>query len=149
MTTPILEIAAQAAPEEVTLSGFRAGTEICVELRAPSFYALLAANAVPNPLLPVVNQLFMSGPQAKDVESPNPELAKAMMVIARESLKQPTMDELEENGVQLTDRQLLEIAVYASRGPAALAAFRGGIRMRAGRNEPDLSDAAEPTAAPD
>lgn len=149
MTTHMNDIAAQAAPEEIRLSGFKSGTEISVKLRTPSLYALLAENAVPNPLLSAVNRLFVSGPQPGDVERPDAEFARALMAIAREALAEPTMDELGKNGVQLTDRQLLEIAVYATRGPAALAAFRGGISSAARRNEPNLSDAAEPLAASD
>lgn len=149
MTTPMNELIAQNAPEEIALSGFKRGTEIRVMLRTPSLYALLAANTVPNPLLAVVNRLFASGPKAKDVAAPDVETSRAMQVLARETLAEPTMEELEQNGVRLTDRQMLEIALYATRGAEALAAFRGNIGLRAGGDEPNVPDAAEPAAASD
>lgn len=149
MLTSINDICAQAAPEEVTISGFKAGTEITVALRAPSLYALLAENALPNPLLPVINRLFQTGPQPQDVTDAGADFAKALRAIARETLCQPTLDELDENGVQLTDRQLLEISVYATRGPAALATFRRSLRTAAAADEPHVQNAAEPAAASD
>ena len=149
MITQMQDIVAQAAPEEVTLSGFKPNTEITVLLRSPSLYALLAENALPNPLLPVVNKLFSDGPQAQDVAGPDAEFARALRVIARETLVQPKLSELEAAGVQLTDRQLLEISVYATRGPAALAAFRAGMRTAASANGASLRGGAKQPVAPE
>lgn len=149
MITSIQQICAQAAPEEVTLSGFKHDQEITVALHTPSLYALLAENALPNPLLPVVKKLFQEGPQAQNVAEPDAGFANALRTIARETLVQPSFAELEESGVQLTDRQLLEICVYATRGPAGLAIFREGIRAAAAADEPHVQHAAEPSAAPE
>lgn len=149
MITSMQEIIAQAQPEEVTISGFHSGTELTVELRTPSLYALLAENALPNPLLPVVRKLFRDGPKPQDVADPDAEFANALRTIARETLVKPSLAELNENGVQLTDCQLLEICIYATRGPASLAIFREGVSTAAAANEPRVSHAAEPAAAPD
>lgn len=149
MLTDMKEILAQAAPDEITISGFKGGCTITVQVHTPSIYAMLAANALPNPLIPTINRLFAKAPQSSDVTAPDAQLAAAMQVIARETLLSPSLSELEENGVQLTDRQLLEICLYATRGPAALAAFRGRIGQDAGGNDPNLQNAAEPAAAPD
>lgn len=149
MLTDMQEIVAQAAPDEITISGFKGGCTITVQVHTPSLYALLAANALPNPLIPTINRLFAKAPESRDVTAPDAQLAAAMQVIARETLISPSLAELEENGVQLTDRQLLEICLYATRGPAALAAFRGRIGQNAGGDEPDVQNAAEQTSAPD
>lgn len=149
MITQMQDIVAQAAPEEVTLSGFKPNTEITVLLHSPSLYALIAENALPNPLLPVVNKLFSDGPQAQDVSAPDAEFARALRVIARETLVTPTISELDEAGVQLTDRQLLEISVYATRGPATLAAFRSGMRATTAAHVAPVQNDAEQPDAPD
>lgn len=149
MITQMQDIVAQAAPEEVTLSGFKPNAEITVLMHVPSLYALIAENALPNPLLPVVNKLFSDGPQAQDVSGPDAEFARALRVIARETLVQPSLSELEAAGVQLTDRQLLEISMFATRGPAALAAFRAGMRAATSANGASLRGSAKQPAAPE
>lgn len=121
----------QAAPEEVTLSGW-AADEVTFLLRRPSLVAMASGGHVPNPLIPVVEKLLMGQP---DAQADSGDSARALLAVARAAMVQPTLMELEEAGVALTDAQVMEIYAYALGGPLAVATFRGSVR--GGNGEPD------------
>lgn len=132
---------APTQPEELTLSGWYGGKPVTVRVKRPNFYHLLARGAVPNPLIPVVQKLFVHGFDAHDVAAADGEFARALLTVAEETLAEPTMDQLREAGIELTDDQLLEIMIYATSGARALAAFRRALR--AGNSKP-VADVQSP-----
>ena len=78
---------------------------------------------IPNPLLSAAYILF-NGPQnTKDVISLS-ERHELLTIIAKESLVEPTYDQLQEIGLELTDTQLTEIWNYSQVGVNALVSFR-------------------------
>ena len=109
--TPLetLLAAAPTQPEEIELPGWYGGEAITVRVKRPNFYHLLARDCVPNPLIPVVQKMFVHGFDAGDVASATPEFARALLTIAGETLVEPTLTQLTEAGVELTDDQLLEL----------------------------------------
>ncbi len=133
---------APTQPEELTLSGWSPGTEITVLVKKPNFYNLLAKNAIPNPLLPEMQKLFVRRQVAE-------EHGKASADFAKECLVEPTYTQLEEAGVELTDDQLLELCMYATLGPELLRSFRESARDRAGKHGKAVPPAAEPDPAPE
>ena len=111
---------------EVTLPGFVADEPICVKLKRVSMLAMAQAGRIPNALLTAAAELFKNGinlEKAQDGEDFK-QIAETMTVIARESLVEPTYEELEEAGVGLTDTQLLYIYNFCQTGVDALKSFR-------------------------
>lgn len=122
-TTSLEAIRAANAAEEITLSGWTPGTEFVCRVRRPRLYELAAAGEIPNPLLPVVEELFMRNTaalQKRDIT----DQSKALLALAGLALVEPTAAEIHEAGAVLTDEQLLEIYTYILGGAAALAGFR-------------------------
>lgn len=131
--TSLEEIRAANAAEEVTLSGWDADKPFVCKLRRPRLYELAAAGEIPNPLLPVVEELFMRNTvalQKRDVA----EQSKALVALAGLALVEPTAAEIHDVGAVLTDDQLLEIYTYVLGGAAALAGFRAQQGSNAGGN---------------
>ena len=131
--TPIHEILAQASvqPEEITLSGWKPGAEITVRAKRPSFYYLIANKAALNPLIPELEKLFIRHDRSGH-RSGGSDFAKALICIARECLVEPSFDQLEEAGAELTSDQLTEISLYATEGAEYLRTFRERLRAGAG-----------------
>jgi hypothetical protein len=76
--------------------------------------------------LSAVEELFF--PAGKQVKLPPDQQAKALQAIARYALVSPTLDELNEAGLELTDEQYLAIYAFALKGAEGLARFRSGLR---------------------
>ena len=135
-----------AAPEEIAIPGWREGEEITVLVKRPNFYSLLARGAIPNPLIPEMEKLFVRRDRSGHADA-SAEFAKTLVYIARECLQEPGYDTLQENGISLTDDQLTEISLYATAGAEALRTFRERLRAAAGKHVQAVPDAAEQAGA--
>ena len=132
-TTSLEAIRAANAAEEIALSGWTPGTEFVCRVRRPRLYELAAAGEIPNPLLPIVEELFMRNTaalQKRDIS----DQSKALLALAGLALVEPTAAEIHDVGAVLTDDQLLEIYTYVLGGAAALAGFRAQQGSNAGGN---------------
>lgn len=125
--TPMDALVQAAAPEEIVISGFKPGSEITVLVHKPNFYSMLARGAIPNPLVPELEKLFVRNDRS-GYNKGGADFAQALIFMARECLQQPSYEELESNGIELTDDQLAEISLYATAGAEALRTFRAKIR---------------------
>lgn len=126
--TPISELQAACAPKLVELPGFEPDTRVTFRLGQANLRAMAKAGKIPNPLLPAAQRLYegQSGPKASFQD-----IAKVMDIVVASAMVEPTMDELNAAGIELTEEQFGVIWGYSQRGAAALAAFRkqpGGIR---------------------
>ena len=129
--TSLDEIRAANAAQEIELSGWEPGVTFRCRARRPRLYEMAAAGEIPNPLLPVVEELFMQNSAAlakRDVS----DQSKALIALAGMTLVEPTVDEIHEAGAVLTDDQLLEIYTFVLGGAAALAGFRENARRAVG-----------------
>lgn len=119
--TPLTEIQERAGEQVVELPGWGDGKPFACRLRRLSLLQMAKAGRIPNGLMGAVNQLYTTG----RVESDNLTLAAdTMALMAREAMVEPTYQEIEEAGLNLTDLQLTAIYLYAQRGPEALRPFR-------------------------
>lgn len=141
MVTSIDEIKKATAPEEVVLSGWGNGTEFYCRLKRPTFYAIAAGGQVPNPLLSTMEGLFTAA--LKTGETDKQKEAQCLMHIARCAMVEPSFAELENNGIALTDRQLLEIYAYALQGVSGLRSFRRNVGGGAADDEQGDAQPAE------
>lgn len=109
-----------AGGQKVILPGWEENTKFEAVLRRPSMLALAAAGVIPNELLSCARRLFDDGISG---EVPLDELGRILGIIAENSMVSPTLSELEESGVSLTDLQLAAIYNFAMTGVRSLCCF--------------------------
>lgn len=134
-----------AEPEILELPGWKKDSVIRVKAKRPSFYALLAEGAVPNPLIDEMNKLFILHDRSGAKDNPK-AYADTLAAIARLSLVEPTWDELTAAGVTLTSDQLTEISLFATEGMDWLLSFRARARGGAGRHGEAVRRTPQPAA---
>ena len=132
MITNIEQMIAKAGAKEVQLSGWE-GDEITVMLKKPSLYEMAASGSIPNPLLGIAEALFV-GNQDTIKRTPIDEVAKTLRSMAKKALVNPTWDELQNAGIELTDQQINEIYAFIVGGAAQLERFRAAERNSIGGN---------------
>lgn len=119
--TSIDELKAMAKGEIVELKGF--GTETFVaRLRRPSLLNMVTNSKIPNTLLSASHTVFFGAKTSKDVVSMD-ESNQLYRIVAKEALVEPTLEQIEEAGLELTDEQLIEIFQYTQVGVRALESF--------------------------
>lgn len=127
--TSINELKNVANGELVELPGFTADTTFVARLKRPSLLVMAKAGKIPNSLLSQVNVLFTGGISTSMEKSEKNnkaliDLYDVMEIICKESFVEPTYDELVENGITLTDQQIIAIFMYTQRGVKSLENFR-------------------------
>lgn len=131
MVTDLKEIVKKAKGTEVELPGFDGNENITVLLRRPSLMQLASAGEIPNPLLATAASMFQQGiAKAPSDGTKFADMSRVMVIVARAALISPTMDELEENGIGLTDSQLVYIYNYVQSGVDVLRRFREATGVR-------------------
>ncbi len=122
--TSIEQFKKYAGGSEVELPGFVSGENITVRLRRPSIMAMMA-DGIPNPLLGVAAEVFNGGLRSASQSADGlKSTGELMQVYARAALVEPTYEQLEQAGVQLTDDQLTAIYSYVLTGVDRLKRFR-------------------------
>ncbi len=99
--------------ELVALSSFSDGVPFVARLRRPSLLQLAACGEIPNVLLGACEKLVGGGSLGKVSFK---ETAELVILMAELALVSPTFSELKENGISLTDMQLIEIFNYTQSG---------------------------------
>lgn len=124
--TSIDQLKQYAMGNIVELPGFGEGQPLVVRMTRPSLLKLAESGMIPNTLLTKAGEMFSSGSRAFQDESGNmlSEVYSILDVIARASLVEPTLDDIEEAGLTLTDEQLMAIFNYSQNGVKALEQFR-------------------------
>ncbi|MCQ2485277.1 MAG: esterase [Clostridia bacterium] len=112
----------------VPLTGFDGDPEhpFVARLKRPSMLALAKSGKIPNALLSTASDLFANGSNAVD-EDDNTMMSRMFdmcVLMAKASMVEPTYEQLEEIGLQLTDEQLIEIFNFTQKGIKALSGFR-------------------------
>ena len=111
--TSIEDLKKIAEGQEVELIGWGEEPFVC-KLKRPSMLGLVANGDIPNPLLNAAYILFNGAKTTKDL----------LTIMAKTAMVEPTYDDLEKIGLELTDAQLLEIYNYTQIGIKALTSFR-------------------------
>lgn len=120
--TSIEDLKKIAEGQEVELIGWGKEPFVC-KLKRPSMLGLVANGDIPNPLLNAAYILFNGVKTTKDVINMK-EQKELLTIMAKAAMVEPTYDDLEKIGLELTDAQLLEIYNYTQIGIKALTSFR-------------------------
>ncbi len=108
--------------QEVEIIGWDQEPFIC-KLKRPSLLGMVANGDIPNPLLNAAYILFHGASSPKDVVSMK-DKNEIFTHIAKAAMVEPTYEQLQKIGLELTDLQLVEIYNFTQRGVESLITFR-------------------------
>lgn len=110
--------------QEVELPGFIPGEPFVVKMRRPSLIKLAKEGQIPNQLLGAAAKLFQRGMSPGNNGESFKEMGEAAYFLAKAALVEPSFEELEAAGIELTDDQLIHIYLYTQKGVQMLKGFR-------------------------
>ena len=124
--TDITSLQAYAKGVIVRLPDFAEGQPFVVRMKRPSLLVLAKSGQIPNSLLNAAGTLFAEGGSGLDADNPKmlSDMYDVCKVICDAALVQPTMAEIEQAGLALTDEQIMAIFNYTQVGVKALENFR-------------------------
>lgn len=109
----------------VQLPSFAEGQPFVARLRRPSMMALAKSGKIPNALLSTANSLFIKGGVDAADDSVMKDVLSVVDVLCAAAFVEPTYEQLQKVGVELTDEQYMFIFNYTQKGIKALQPFRG------------------------
>lgn len=126
--TKITDLQAVANGTIVRFPDFAEGQPFVARVRRPSMLVLAKQGKIPNALLAAAGELFTKGNVGGANGAPDPEALNQMYdichVVCQAALVEPTLDEIEACGINLSDDQLMAIFNYTQTGVRALESFR-------------------------
>lgn len=126
--TSIDTLKSYQAGELVQLPNFGEGQEFWARLKRPSMLALAKSGKIPNTLLDSASKLFQNGVNEKAMsqmdEGAMSKVYDVMDIILEASFVEPTYKDLQENGIELTDEQMMFVFGYSQVGVKQVESFR-------------------------
>lgn len=124
--TSFEELKRYAEGSLVDLPPFAEGQPFRVRMRRPSLMVLVKSGKIPNALLKTANKLFLEKGINEEDEEFMPKALGVFETLIEASLISPTLKEIKEAGLELTDDQMMFIFSYTQQGVKALERFRIG-----------------------
>lgn len=138
--TSLSDLQKVAQGEVVELPGFTENIPFVARLGRPSMLKMVGDGKIENSLLNTATSIFNGTTEGK--EDKNEDFLKEMYNVMRKfadaCLLEPTLEDVEGAGVELTDEQLMAIFNYSQRGVSALEKFH---------QEPQYSEGDKPKPA--
>lgn len=124
--TSLEDLAEYAKGTVVRLPDFAEGQPFVARIRRPSLLVMAKSGRIPNSLLATANGLFTSGGSGIDAADPKmlSDVYDICHILCEAALVSPTLKEIEDAGVSLSDDQLMAIFNYTQTGVKALESFR-------------------------
>ncbi len=123
--TSLEDLKKMAGVKELIVPPFAEGQLVVFKLKRPSLLSMASSGKIPNALLGEANKLFMTGVTDEDMDE---DMLKNMhdlfVLMAKESMAEPTYEELKMAGIELTDEQLLFVYNFSQHGITSLFPFR-------------------------
>ena len=147
--TSLDELKNMSQEKVVTLPPFSDGRTLTVKIKNPSLLKMIGNGTVPNQLLDAAMTLFNTGniAKVKDGATDPADVQNNMtflIFLAEQCLVEPTMADLKEAGVELTDEQIIFLFIFTRGDATALEAFRkDGTNTASGRNGTKIPKAAK------
>lgn len=109
----------------VRLPDFAEGQPFIARVRRPSMLVLAKSGKIPNSLLKTASELFSGGTRNKQTdENTLKEIYEVCHIVCESTLIEPSLKDIEDIGVELSDDQLMAIFNYSQIGVRALNSFR-------------------------
>lgn len=123
--TSIEEILAYKDGVIIELPGFVPDKPFFARVKRPSLMALASSGKIPNSLMSQATDIFAKGANA--MVGTNSTVIKdvydVVKIVCSAALVEPSMQQLNDNGIELTDEQLMAIFSYTQEGIKALERF--------------------------
>ena len=125
--TSIEELKKIAKGQIIELPGFTEDTSFVVRMARPSMLEMISEGSIPNPLIKTASKMFMKGAGGIDENSVTEMrgFTDLLDTLCEKSLVEPSMAQLREIGLKLTDEQKGAILQFVQRGVNRLNSFRG------------------------
>lgn len=124
--TTITDLQNYASGTVVRFPDFAEGQPFVARVRRPSMLVLAKQGKIPNTLLTAAGELFTKG--GGGIDADNVEMLGQVYdickIICSAALVEPTMDDIESAGMELSDDQLMAVFNYTQNGIKALEPFR-------------------------
>lgn len=124
--TSFEELKRYAEGSLVDLPPFAEGQPFRARMRRPSLMVLVKSGKIPNALLKTANKLFLEKGINEEDEEFMPKALGVFETLIEASLISPTLQEIKDAGLELTDDQMMFIFSYTQQGVKALERFRFG-----------------------
>lgn len=121
--TSLSQLTKYAEGQVVELPSFAEDQPFVARIRRPSMLALAKSGKIPNALLKTANGLFLGDSKDKQ-DSYLKDVFEVLDVICDACFVEPSYQELQEAGIELTDDQYMFIFNYTQTGVRALDSFR-------------------------
>ncbi len=124
--TTISDLQSYANGTIVRFPDFGDGQPFVARVRRPSMLVLAKQGKIPNSLLTAAGELFSKGGAGLDADNENMlgNMYNIMEIIATAALIQPSMEDIKNSGMDLSDDQMMAIFNYAQAGVKAIESFR-------------------------
>ncbi len=124
--TTISELQSYAQGTVVRFPDFGDGQPFVARVRRPSMLVLAKQGMIPNSLLTAAGELFSKGGSAMDADNKDMlgNMYNIMDIIATAALVQPSMQDIKNAGIELSDDQMMAIFNYTQAGVKAIESFR-------------------------
>lgn len=124
--TTVSDLQQYAAGTIVRFPDFSDGQPFVARVRRPSMLVLAKQGKIPNSLLTAAGELFSKGGGGLDSDNENmlSDMYSIMEIVATAALIQPSMKEIKEAGIELSDDQMMALFSYTQTGVKALEPFR-------------------------
>lgn len=124
--TTIAQLTAYKGGEVVELPGFVSDEPFYCRLSQPSMLFLAKTGHFPNQLLARAGDLFKGGAASIDPDDDDmlAQMYDVMHIVCESAMIEPTLAEVEDAGLQLSDAQMTAIFAYTQRGINKLTQFR-------------------------
>lgn len=121
LTVTNIEELKKQSTEIIDLQPFSGDKLIRVRVKRLSILGLCQSGEIPNQLLGVARKLFY---QDKIEQIDLKEYGKVIDIICKNTLVEPSIEQLKEIELELTDEQKFELWAYSQRGVEGLKSFR-------------------------
>lgn len=122
--TSIVDLQKYANGTVVRFPDFAEGQPFVARVRRPSLLVLAKEGKIPNSLLTTAGELF-SGSTADSVnENTLRDMYDVCHIVCEATLIEPTLRDIESQGINLSDEQLMAIFNYTQAGIKSLEPFR-------------------------
>lgn len=120
--TNLEQLKIMAECDVIELPPFKEGMPFIAKVKRVSLMGLLRKGLIPNSLLSAAEELFY-GKKSSRGNADLDQLTNVMYTMAENALVEPSMETLNDVGLELTDEQLVALFNYTQKGVNALKPF--------------------------
>ena len=124
--TSLHDLQTYAKGTVIRFPDFSEGQPFVARVKRPSMLALAKAGRIPNTLLNAASDLFTKGGGGLDTDNENmlKDMYDIVSIICESALIQPSLADIRNAGLELSDNQMMAIFNYTQTGVKGLESFR-------------------------